>query len=197
MHELTEIRWPLMADVVYIAAAMRAPIVMALGYRALSGPINMPWSATGSTERGGRSTGSTAGTVEDAVDELRAQEDQVGLLEAHAFRPFPAAAVADALAGVEHAIVLDRADSPGGAAPPLLAETAVALHGNGVELGLASGRAAHLRRLHVRHRLAGVLRRARARPPLPLRPLRQRGVHEHGHPALRDDPVRREHDGEP
>jgi pyruvate ferredoxin oxidoreductase alpha subunit len=31
----------LMAEVVYIAAAMRAPIVMALGNRALSGPINI------------------------------------------------------------------------------------------------------------------------------------------------------------
>ena len=31
----------LMAEVVYIAAAMRAPIVMAVGNRALSGPINI------------------------------------------------------------------------------------------------------------------------------------------------------------
>ena len=31
----------LMAEIVYIAAAMRAPIVMALGNRALSGPINI------------------------------------------------------------------------------------------------------------------------------------------------------------
>ena len=30
-----------MAEIVYIAAAMRAPIVMALGNRALSGPINI------------------------------------------------------------------------------------------------------------------------------------------------------------
>ena len=31
----------LMAEIVYIAASMRAPIVMALGNRALSGPINI------------------------------------------------------------------------------------------------------------------------------------------------------------
>src|SRR5205814_9833363 len=31
----------LMAEIVYIAAAMRAPIVMAVGNRALSGPINI------------------------------------------------------------------------------------------------------------------------------------------------------------
>ena len=30
-----------MAEVVYIAASMRAPIVMAVGNRALSGPINI------------------------------------------------------------------------------------------------------------------------------------------------------------
>ena len=47
------------------------------------------------------------------------------------------------------------------------------------------------RRRHVRHRPAGALRRARARPPLPLRLLRQRGVHEHRRPALRRDAVRR------
>ena len=53
------------------------------------------------------------------------------------------------------------------------------------------------RRRHLRHRPAGALRRARARPPLPLRLLRQRGLHEHGRPALRRDTVRREHDDEP
>ena len=51
------------------------------------------------------------------------------------------------------------------------------------------------RRRHVRHRPAGALRRARARPPLPVRLLRQRGVHEHGRPALGRDALRRlDHD---
>jgi pyruvate ferredoxin oxidoreductase alpha subunit len=77
--------------------------------------------------------GSTAGTVKDAVDELRDRGEAVGLLRIGAFRPFPAAAVARALGGVETAIVLDRADSPGGA-PPLYAEVAAALYGSGVEL---------------------------------------------------------------
>jgi pyruvate ferredoxin oxidoreductase alpha subunit len=77
--------------------------------------------------------GSTAGTVKEAVDELRREDEPVGLLRVGAFRPFPAAALADALAGVERAIVLDRADSPGGS-PPLHAEIAVALYGSGVEL---------------------------------------------------------------
>ena len=49
----------------------------------------------------------------------------------------------------------------------------------------------------LRHRPPGALGRAGARPPLPLRLLRQRGVHEHGRPALRRDAVRRVHDDEP
>ena len=53
------------------------------------------------------------------------------------------------------------------------------------------------RRRHLRHRLAGPLGRTRARPSLPLRLLRQRGLHEHGRPALRRDAVRRQHDHEP
>jgi pyruvate ferredoxin oxidoreductase alpha subunit len=77
--------------------------------------------------------GSTAGTVKDAVDCLRDEGEPVGLLRIGSFRPFPAAAVADALADVDEAIVLDRADSPGGA-PPLHAELAAALYGSGVRL---------------------------------------------------------------
>ncbi len=77
--------------------------------------------------------GSTAGTVKDVVDELRAEGEPVGMVEVHSFRPFPAAMIRAALADVESAIVLDRADSPGGA-PPLFAETAAALYGSGVEL---------------------------------------------------------------
>jgi pyruvate ferredoxin oxidoreductase alpha subunit len=77
--------------------------------------------------------GSTAGTVKDVVDELRDAGEQVGLLKIVSFRPFPAAAVAAALAGVESVTVLDRADSPGGT-PPLHAEVAAALYGSGSRL---------------------------------------------------------------
>jgi pyruvate ferredoxin oxidoreductase alpha subunit len=77
--------------------------------------------------------GSTAGTVKDVVDELRAAGEPVGLLEIVSFRPFPAAAVAAALAHVGSVVVLDRADSPGGA-PPLRAEVAAALYGSACEL---------------------------------------------------------------
>jgi pyruvate ferredoxin oxidoreductase alpha subunit len=72
--------------------------------------------------------GSSAGTVKDVVDELRADGRPVGLLKIASFRPFPAGAVRAALAGVLEVIVLDRADSPGGA-PPLAAEVAYALRG--------------------------------------------------------------------
>jgi pyruvate ferredoxin oxidoreductase alpha subunit len=77
--------------------------------------------------------GSSAGTVKDVVDELRDAGEAVGLLKIVSFRPFPAAAVAHALANVETVTVLDRADSPGGA-PPLRAEVAAALYGSGCEL---------------------------------------------------------------
>ena len=77
--------------------------------------------------------GSTAGTIKEAVDELRAEGERVGVVEIMSFRPFPSAALADAVADVDRVIVLDRADSPGGT-PPLYAEVAAALYGSGVQL---------------------------------------------------------------
>ena len=77
--------------------------------------------------------GSTAGTVKDVVDELREEGESVGLLKLTSFRPFPAAAIAAALSGVDSVVVLDRADSPG-ATPPLHAEVAAALFGSSCEL---------------------------------------------------------------
>ena len=77
--------------------------------------------------------GSTAGTVKDVVDELRAEHESAGLLKLVSFRPFPARAVESALAECAHVVVLDRADSPGGA-PPLHAELAAALYGGDVAL---------------------------------------------------------------
>jgi pyruvate ferredoxin oxidoreductase alpha subunit len=77
--------------------------------------------------------GSTAGTVKDVVDELRAGGERVGLLEIRSFRPLPLAAIQEALQSVEHVSVLDRANSPGGPAP-LFAELAVALRETDVRL---------------------------------------------------------------
>ncbi|HZR96698.1 MAG TPA: hypothetical protein VFA56_13455 [Gaiellaceae bacterium] len=77
--------------------------------------------------------GSTGGTVKDVVDELRAAGERVGLLEIRSFRPFPRHAVREALAHVEVAAVLDRADSPGGW-PPLFADVAASLYGSDVHI---------------------------------------------------------------
>lgn len=77
--------------------------------------------------------GSTAGTVKDAVDELRDEGEPVGLLRICSFRPFPDVEIAAALAGARHVIVLDRSDSPGGT-PALHAEMAAALYGSGCQL---------------------------------------------------------------
>jgi len=77
--------------------------------------------------------GSTAGTIKDVVDELRAEGEAVGLLRICAFRPFPHRAARSALAEARSVIVLDRALSPG-ANPPLLTEVAATLHGIPSEL---------------------------------------------------------------
>ena len=74
--------------------------------------------------------GSAAGTVKDVVDELRDEGEQVGLVKIVSFRPFPAAALVELLREVPSVIVLDRAASPGGAAP-LRAEVASAMNGQG------------------------------------------------------------------
>jgi pyruvate ferredoxin oxidoreductase alpha subunit len=76
--------------------------------------------------------GSTAGTVKDVVDELREAGERVGLLKVVSFRPFPQATVAELLREVDEVVVLDRAASPGGAAP-LRAEVATALTGTRVD----------------------------------------------------------------
>ena len=73
--------------------------------------------------------GSSAGTIKDVVDDLRDAGEPVGLLKIASFRPFPAAVVSEALRDVPSVVVLDRADSPGGA-PPLHAELAAALYGS-------------------------------------------------------------------
>jgi pyruvate ferredoxin oxidoreductase alpha subunit len=79
--------------------------------------------------------GSTAGTIKDVVDELRARGERVGLIKVRSFRPFPAALLRELAAPLDEVIVLDRADSPGGA-PPLAAEVAFAL--SGLDLRLRS-----------------------------------------------------------
>ncbi len=57
--------------------------------------------------------GSVAGTVEDAVDELRAQRIPAGALSLRCFRPYPLEAIRAALAGVRSVVVLEKAFSTG------------------------------------------------------------------------------------
>jgi len=74
------------------------------------------------------SLGSMCGTAREAVDELRAAGQAVGLLKVRLFRPLPLAALRAALAGVRDVLVLDRNFSPG-AGGVLHQELRAALYG--------------------------------------------------------------------
>jgi pyruvate ferredoxin oxidoreductase alpha subunit len=69
--------------------------------------------------------GSVSGTIKDAVDEMNAS---VGVLTLTLYRPFPAAAVREALSEADHVIVLERAFAPG-AGGVVSADVRVALAG--------------------------------------------------------------------
>jgi pyruvate ferredoxin oxidoreductase alpha subunit len=57
--------------------------------------------------------GSVLGTLKDTVDELRAAGEPVGALGVTTYRPFPARAVREALAGARRVVVLERAFATG------------------------------------------------------------------------------------
>jgi pyruvate ferredoxin oxidoreductase alpha subunit len=57
--------------------------------------------------------GSVVGTLQDVVDAAREAGHAVGLLGLTLYRPFPAAAVRDALAGARRVVVLERAFQTG------------------------------------------------------------------------------------
>ncbi|MHC1608952.1 MAG: pyruvate ferredoxin oxidoreductase [Candidatus Methanofastidiosia archaeon] len=71
---------------------------------------------------------STAGTTKFVVDRMRAQGKKVGLLKLRLFRPFPAKQIAEQLAGVKKAAVLDRSESFGAFGGPLFTEVRNALY---------------------------------------------------------------------
>jgi pyruvate ferredoxin oxidoreductase alpha subunit len=118
-----------------LEAGLDALTELAVEFEELSGRCYGPLEAyrLEDAERAIVALGSSAGTIKDVVDELREHGERVGLLKIVSFRPFPSAEVAALLADVPSVIVLDRADSPGGAAP-LHAELAAALYGSGSEL---------------------------------------------------------------
>jgi len=66
--------------------------------------------------------------AEVAVDEMREDGLDVGLLKLRLWRPFPFADLRNAVAGAKLLIVCDRALSLGGAAPPVLAEVRSAFY---------------------------------------------------------------------
>ena len=57
--------------------------------------------------------GSVTGTLRDVVDERRERGERIGVLSLVAFRPFPSAAVREALSGATRFIVLEKAFSVG------------------------------------------------------------------------------------
>ena len=57
------------------------------------------------------------GTIGDSAQELLADDDDLLLVRVHAFRPFPAAELAAALAGVSYVSVIDRAPGFGSLGP--------------------------------------------------------------------------------
>jgi len=72
--------------------------------------------------------GSTAGTARVIVDKLREQGQAVGLLKLRSFRPFPAAEIAEELAGVKAIAAMDRSLSPGAIGAPIFQEIRSALY---------------------------------------------------------------------
>ena len=72
--------------------------------------------------------GSMTGAAKDAVDEARAAGEKVGLIKVKTFRPFPAQAVAAAVAKLNALGVVDRSVDFGWNCGPLYRETLGALH---------------------------------------------------------------------
>ena len=71
--------------------------------------------------------GTIADSARAVVDELRSQGRRVGTLGVASYRPFPAEALADAVASVRAVAVVERTDEPGAADNPLTRELKAAL----------------------------------------------------------------------
>ena len=72
--------------------------------------------------------GSAAGTVKDAIDELRAAGVKAGLLKVRVFRPFPAKVFAAALKNAKAVAIMDRAESYSACGGPLASELSAAMY---------------------------------------------------------------------
>lgn len=71
--------------------------------------------------------GSAAGTTKDAIDELRAKGEKVGLIKIRLYRPFPADEIAKALSNVKAVAIMDRAEGYTNHGGPLGADVMAAL----------------------------------------------------------------------
>ncbi len=81
------------------------------------------------------SLGSAAENIEAAVDHLREEDDaEVGSIHVNVLRPFPEAALVEALRGKKRVIVLERTDDPLSGDNPLGREIRAAIN-KGVEVG--------------------------------------------------------------
>ena len=84
--------------------------------------------------------GSVVGTLEEAIDAMRDAGEKVGLLSIRSFRPFPLAAVREALQHAERVVVLEKAFSVGlggvVSTDVRLALSGIQLHGYTVVAGL-------------------------------------------------------------
>lgn len=79
---------------------------------------------------------STAGTVKDTVDKLRASEIKAGLLKIRVFRPFPGEMIVDALKNAKAVAVLDKVAFLSNTAGPLYEDIVSAMFHNDVRLNV-------------------------------------------------------------
>jgi pyruvate ferredoxin oxidoreductase alpha subunit len=82
--------------------------------------------------------GSGAGAVRVAVDDMRHAGVKAGMLKIRSFRPFPGAAVAEALRGRAAVAVLERSSCFGGEGSPVFVDVCTALSRRGVSLKLVN-----------------------------------------------------------
>jgi len=78
--------------------------------------------------------GSLVGTLRDVVDDLRGRGVPVGLLKIRAFRPFPAAEIAETVAGAKVVAVLDKDISLGTGEGALCTEIKASLYNSDIRV---------------------------------------------------------------
>lgn len=111
--------------------------------------------------------GSQCGTAREAVDAMRAEGMQVGLVKLRLFRPLPMQALRAALAGVRDVIVLDRNHSPG-AGGVLHHELRAALYGMDGRAPMVHGVLAGVGGVNVSvERICAIVREAVGSPSVP------------------------------